>query len=129
MRKMISAGAVGALLAAGLATPASAHPGGPPSGPDMQCRYDAFVVSCFEQDGDDFWVYDAEQDSASAEIDWYTDYGRTGYCRNSHGVVTWHECTFDMAEGHTVFWTHWTYDQTDGTKTYRSGTYTAPISS
>jgi hypothetical protein len=111
------------------ASPAAAAAGGPPSGEPMQCHYDDYVVSCFEQDGDDFWVYDAEEDSASAVVKWWTDYGREGECRNSQGVVTWHECSYDMAEGHTVYWTHWTFDGSKGIWTYRSGTYHAPISS
>jgi hypothetical protein len=106
-----------------LSSPASAHPTGPPNDPRNVCPYDDIVISCFEANGDDFWVWDRESDGASAVVDWWTSDGESGSCRNSHGVATWHECSYDLTEGQTVYWEHWTYDADTGAWDFISGPY------
>lgn len=122
-----------AALVLGTATAATAHTTGPPSGEPLFCISEQIVISCFEQDGDDFWVYDNEPDGRSAVVLWRTSYGRADECRNSHGYGKWHECTYDMAEGNplgstTVCWQNYAvefevtppdYNATSGTRCER----------
>ena len=95
---------------------------------ESKCVSDNYVTSCFEYHGDDFWVYDGEKDGRSAVVIWWTSYGRTGTCRNKKGYGTWHECKYDMKEGETVYWDHFTYDAETDDFNYISGTYECPIS-
>lgn len=113
-RSILASVATALLVVAVADTPASAHTGGPPY-LSTCVPSDGIVESCFESEGDDFWVRDNEADGKSAAVKWRTDYGRTGKCINSHGSGTWHECMFDMAEGHLVEWDHYTYDSDTGT--------------
>lgn len=112
---------------------ASAHTGGPPTGEPLICSptqawsTDGYVRVCFEREGDDFWVYDARADGASAVVSWSTSDGEAADCRNSHGSGTWHECSYDLTEGETVYWAHWTYDGDTGTWSYKSGGYYTAI--
>jgi len=137
MRKRSALISLGLMVSVTLfgASPARAHSGGPPTSNDVICTgSDNIVASCFEQDGDDFWVYDAEADGRSAVVVWETSYGRTGSCRNSHTYGNWHECTYDMFEGDpvgstSVRWDHYTYDEGTDDWNYISGTYSARISS
>ena len=89
---------------------------------------DNYVVSCFSPETDDFWVYDAEKDGRSAVVIWVTSYGRTGICRNASGYGNWKRCGYDMREGETVYWEHYTYDAETDDYNYISGTYYSPIS-
>jgi hypothetical protein len=120
-RRSVSVALLAASITAGTASAAAAHPSGPPSHPATVCSYDDIVISCFEPNGDDFWVYDRESDGASAVARWWTSGGTSGSCRNSHGVTTWHECSYDLVEGQRVWWEHWTYDGDTGVWTFISG--------
>ncbi len=132
---LLAAGACVLLLPLVAAPAASAHSGGPPGGEPLVCATDNYVKSCFEQNGDDFWVYDAEKDGRSAYISFTTSRGGSGSCRNSHGYGTWHECTFDMHESNAngtpnrVTWRHYTYDAQTNDYNYISGPYSAYVSS
>jgi hypothetical protein len=94
------------------ATPATAHPGGPPAG----CyAYDApFGASCFEWAGDDHWVKDKLANDWSARVQIETTYGKVRWCANTHGAVSWHECTFDHQEGTCVRWRMFEQNGTGG---------------
>lgn len=112
----------GSLLAA---PPASAHTGEPPYNEALLCFTSTYVDSCFEFDGDDFWVRDNRADGRSAVVVWSTSYNRYGSCRNSHGAGKWHECKYDMAENQFLYWDHYVYDGDTGSMQWVAGPYDA----
>ena len=44
---------------------------------------------CFQADGDVLWVADNNPDGESVAVQWKTNYGRAGLCRDTHGVHAW----------------------------------------
>jgi len=113
--------AVTALAVLPIASPA--HAAGPPSGEPLECRYDTAngVESCFEVDGDDFWVKDTRADGGSARVAWIDDWGSSVYCTNSNGAGKWKECNYDMPEGELLQWTNEVFDVSENEILYQSG--------
>lgn len=134
MRRSFLSLLVLALIGSVFVPVADSHVGGPPSGEPKTCTgSDNYVKSCFEINGDDFWVYDDDRDFRSAVIFYETARGGTGECRNAHGIGKWHECLFDMNETgpsgctNVVQWWHYTYDAQTNDYNYISGPYSSYV--
>ena len=63
-------------------------------------NFQAYV--CFQKYGDNFFVVDQREDSASAVAYFETGYGRTGACYNSYGRGHAGVCNLDLREGASV---------------------------
>lgn len=57
---------------------------------------------CFQKYGDNFFVVDMHEDSASAAAYFETSYGRTGACFNPYGAGHAGVCNLDLQEGARV---------------------------
>ena len=57
---------------------------------------------CFQKYGDNFFVVDQREDSASAAAYFETDYGRNGACFNPYGQGHAGVCNLDLKEGARV---------------------------
>lgn len=57
---------------------------------------------CFQKYGDNFFVVDQSEDSASAAAYFETDYGRDGACYNPYGQGHAGVCNLDLKEGARV---------------------------
>ena len=63
-------------------------------------NFQAYV--CFQKYGDNFFVVDQREDSASAVAYFETGYGRTGACYNPYGKGHAGVCNLDLKEGASV---------------------------
>lgn len=93
------------LLAAGLTGGAAASAEEPAQvGPDAAvCTGDdRFGIGCFQPDGDHIIVEDFESDGWRIEVQWETDYGRSGVCAIPSGK-DFRDCNYNMAEGRLIY--------------------------
>jgi hypothetical protein len=84
------------------------------------CLGMAGVNTCFEVNGDRFWVDDTASDGASAVAQWAV-YRKgdgalvnSGQCNQSGGASAgWSKCNHDFTEGNTVFWRPCLWNQSE----------------
>lgn len=63
----------------------------------------AGASGCFHPESDTVYVVDTKADGNAANVYWYTDYGRSGQCRNTGGLGNTTACDYDLAEGHRIY--------------------------
>jgi hypothetical protein len=63
---------------------------------------DGMGAGCYMAHGDQFEVSDFMPDGRSTGVQWKTDYGRYGLCRNKMGSRSYGFCNKDFAENHTI---------------------------
>jgi hypothetical protein len=86
---------------------------------DMPCVSLTGAQACWQQNGDDMWVYDSEPDGNSATFSWY-NYNkagtlvRQGSCVNKRGAYNWGKCNKDFAEGTSIEFFACNYRQSTG---------------
>lgn len=61
-----------------------------------------FGIGCFDPDGDHIIVEDYESDGWRIEVQWETDYGRSGVCAIQTGK-DFRDCNYNMAENHFIY--------------------------
>jgi hypothetical protein len=96
---------------------------GPPRG--AECHDITGARVCFVPDGDQWYVRDTDEDSASADAVWVNyrngEIYRTGICRNALGEGKWGVCNKNYFEGSEINYYVRVFDYTIDHQIRRSG--------